>query len=355
MTSASKTIEEIGPVAAASSAPQLAVPVGLPVGPAIPGLGFRAWRDVSDYDAMAAVMVAASRADGVPWVPTGDQLRIDKQDSPTIDPARDIVLVEVDGGVVACAGTDRVIRDATPIYETWGAVHPEMRRRGLGSALIDWNIARSRERAAIADPGSPVAIQAHVEQGEVGQAALVVARGFEIIRRFQLMRRDLTDPIADVPLPDGLELRPVLPDQHRAIYEAQGEAFRDHWGAREPTDHGFEYTYGRKELDTGLWVVAWDDDEIAGVIENWIWTEENETLGVERGWLERVSVRRPWRRRGLARAMTAASLVGLRDAGMTEAMLGVDAGNSNGAVALYQGVGFEVHRTEFAYRRVFEA
>ena len=91
------------------------------------------------------------------------------------------------------------------------------------------------------------------------------------------------------------------------------------------------------------------------MIENWIWTEENETLGVRRGWLERVSVRRPWRRRGLARAMTTASLARLRDAGMTEGMLGVDAGNSNGAVALYEGVGFEVDRTEFAYRRVYDA
>jgi ribosomal protein S18 acetylase RimI-like enzyme len=40
---------------------------------------------------------------------------------------------------------------------------------------------------------------------------------------------------------------------------------------------------------------------------------------------------------------------------MTEAILGVDADNSNGAVGLYEGVGFEVHRTELAYRRVFEA
>ena len=169
------------------------------------------------------------------------------------------------------------------------------------------------------------------------------------------MRRDLTAPIPDVPLPDGLEIRPVTPEQHRAIYEAQGEAFRDHWGAREPTDHGFEYTYGRKELDTDLWVVAWDGDEIAGVVQNWIWPEENDTLGVKRGWLETsqrppavASTRaRPGDHRRVARR--------LRDAGMTEAMLGVDADNPNGALALYEGVGFEVHRTELAYRRVFEA
>src|SRR3954453_22463786 len=124
MTSTSKAIEEIASVAEPSSAPHVELPAGLPGRRAIPGLRFRAWRDVSDYDAMAAIMVAASGADGVPWVPTGYQLRIDKQDSPTIDPGRDIVLAEVDGHIVACAGTDRVIRDATPIYETWGAVHP---------------------------------------------------------------------------------------------------------------------------------------------------------------------------------------------------------------------------------------
>ena len=68
--------------------------------------------------------------------------------------------------------------------------------------------------------------------------------------------------------------------------------------------------------------------------------------------MERVSVGRPWRRRGLGRALTALSLVRLRDAGMTEAMLGVDATNPLGAVALYESIGFEVHRREFAYRRV---
>src|SRR6266540_544910 len=48
-----------------------------------------------------------------------------------------------------------------------------------------------------------------------------------------------------------------------------------------------------------------------------------------RGWLERISVRRPWRRRGLARAITAESLRRLRAAGLSEAMLGVDSENPN--------------------------
>ncbi len=152
-------------------------------------------------------------------------------------------------------------------------------------------------------------------------------------------------------MPEGIELRPVTVEQHRAIYDAQVDAFRDHWGHREGSEHGYEATYARKELDTSLWAVAWSGDEIAGVVENWIWADENAQLGIERGWLEKVSVRRPFRRRGLARALVAESLRRFRDAGMTDGMLGVDATNPLGALPLYEGVGFEVARRELAYRR----
>ncbi len=197
-------------------------------------------------------------------------------------------------------------------------------------------------------------IGSHAEDGQEGDRILAETNGFEPVRHFFLMRRDLSAPIPEVPLPDGMELRPVTPDQHRTIYDAQIEAFRDHWGRREGSEHGFQATYARKELDTALWAVAWSGDEVAGVVENWIWADENAQLGVERGWLEKVSVRRPFRRKGLARALVAELLRRFRDAGMTDGMLGVDATNPLGALPLYEGVGFEIERREVAYRRTDE-
>ena len=75
---------------------------------------------------------------------------------------------------------------------------------------------------------------------------------------------------------------------------------------------------------------------------------------MKRAWLESVSVRRPWRRRGLARALIAASLVDLRRRGIEEALLGVDAENPNGALALYEGRGFEVKVRAMCYRKTLE-
>ncbi len=225
-----------------------------------------------------------------------------------MDIATDVVVAEVHGRMVAIGEVERVLRDGIAVYHTWGNVHPEYRRRGLGRVLLDVNIRRAEERAGLEPADQPVELGAFVDEGETGPSALMAEFGFEPIRWFFLMRRDLTEPIPTMDLPAGLELRPVLPEHHRAVFDAEVEAFRDHWGSREKTDNDFELTHKTEELDTSLWVVAWDGDEIAGVVQNWIWPTENAQLGVERGWLEHISVRRPWRRRGLARAITAESL-----------------------------------------------
>jgi ribosomal protein S18 acetylase RimI-like enzyme len=216
---------------------------------------------------------------------------------------------------------------------------------------MGWNLAHVRRRASREDPLTPVDLEAFSEDSEVGHRAVLAAAGFEAVRHFFLMRRLGLDDIPVAPLPDGLEIRPVTEDHWRAILVAENEAFRDHWGHREMTESKYQATFTRSELDTGLWVVAWDGDEIAGVVQNWIWPEENERLGVKRGWLEHISVRRPWRRRGLARAITAASLVKLREAGLDEGMLGVDSENPNGALGLYEGLGFAVRSRAAAYKR----
>ncbi len=147
----------------------------------------------------------------------------------------------------------------------------------------------------------------------------------------------------------------MTPDQHRTIYDAQVEAFRDHWGHREGSEHGFEATYARKELDTSLWAVAWAGDEVAGVVENWIWADENAQLG-RRARLAREGQRppavppegpRPGARRRVAPA------VPRRRHDRRDARASTRPTRS-GRSPLYEGVGFEVERRELAYRRTDE-
>jgi mycothiol synthase len=62
-------------------------------------------------------------------------------------------------------------------------------------------------------------------------------------------------------------------------------------------------------------------------------------------------VRRPWRRRGLARAMLARSMKLHKEQGMTQTGLGVDTQNPSGALQLYESMGYEVVDTETTYQK----
>ena len=68
------------------------------------------------------------------------------------------------------------------------------------------------------------------------------------------------------------------------------------------------------DCDIGLWRVAWDGDEVVGSVLNAIYRLDNERLGVSRGWLDHVSVRRRWRGLGVAKALCAASFRALAGA-----------------------------------------
>ena len=123
------------------------------------------------------------------------------------------------------------------------------------------------------------------------------------VRYFFDMVRPTLDEIEVPDLPEGLEIRPVAGrDQLRQLFDADVEAFLDHWGGFDATDAAFEQFLADPDYDPTLMVVAWDGDEIAGSVTNVINEQENAELSRLRGLLDSVSVRRPWRGRGLGYA-----------------------------------------------------
>ena len=78
---------------------------------------------------------------------------------------------------------------------------------------------------------------------------------------------------------------------------------------------------------------------------------ENAAHNYKRGWVEDVCVRRPWRRRGLARALIAQVLQIFKGRGMTQAALGVDTENLTGALRVYESVGFRPTKRYSIYRK----
>ena len=316
--------------------------ITIPEAPSLPGLRFRRFRGPSDLPGMVEVITAAHRADKVDFFMTVDDLAHELEHAVNEDTARDLIVAEIDGRIVAYARASWSIRDGQYTYVSGGEVDPSVRRRGIGRALLHAEQERLRSIAATHPPDLPKRLQAWTFGGQVGTRALLHADGYETIRYFSEMARSLADPIPDRALPDGLEIRPVAPVDHRRIFDAEAEAFRDHWGYREQTDDDLERMFGYPDIDTSLWRVAWEGDEVAGVIVTTVPRAENAHLGTKRGWLDQISVRRPWRKRGVASALIVSAMAGLRERGLDTAMLGVDAENPTGALRLYEALGFRV-------------
>jgi hypothetical protein len=123
--------------------------------------------------------------------------------------------------------------------ESWGAVLGEQRRRGIGTALHRATRARLAEQAALDPSPKPRSFRSFALDIRRDDIGLLEREGYVPIRFGFEMRRFLTGRLPIRPLPVGLEIRPVTPDQHRAIFDADNEAFRDHWGHREQTDGDF--------------------------------------------------------------------------------------------------------------------
>ena len=327
--------------------------VELPDAPAIPGLTFRHFRGEADYPAMLAVNSGSKIADGLEHdLQTLDTLRGVYNNSTNHDLYQDQLLAEVAGQLVAY---NRVFwdteLDGTRVCFHVGFVLPEWRGRGIGRSLIHWAEARARQVYAAAGGDAPTVATAEAQDKMVGLARLLEAEGYAPVRSFFRRETPDLDNIPDIPLPDDLAIRPARPEHYHAVWAAHIEAVRDHWGATETAEGDFDLWLNHPMNQPDLWVVAWDGDQVAGSILNFINHEANGRTGQRLGYTESISVRRPWRRRGLARAMLARSMALHKALGMTQTALGVDTENPSGALRLYEAMGYVVTARETVYRK----
>jgi len=174
------------------------------------------------------------------------------------------------------------------------------------------------------------------------------AGGWEPIRYSFQMRIDLDDDVPAPVWPEGLAPRNVREDEHERVYEANQDAFSDHWDFhRVPFDEWMSFSVTDHSYDPSLWWLVDDGDELAAFsLNSWHFSGDPRF-----GWIGSLGVRKPWRRRGLATALLLHSFHDFRSKGGTRVGLGVDGENTTGAVRLYESVGMKVVRRNDMYER----
>jgi GNAT superfamily N-acetyltransferase len=327
----------------------------LPDAPDVPGLVFRRFHGESDYPGLATAGTAGREADGSEWVVSVEDVAREFAHLVNSDPSRDMIIAEMDSEI---AGFTRGEwwREDSGLYLYWFALHtaPLHRGQGIRRAMLHWIEARLREVAADHPADAPKQFTTHVAEKAQSLLALLESEGYRPVRFFNKMVRSLDEALPDFPMPAGLEMRPVLPEHYRLIWEADNEAFRDHWG-HGPAQESYyqEWLEDPVIFRPELWQIAWDVErnEIAGQVRTFINEPANEARDRRRGYTEFISVRRPYRKRGLARALIAESLRVLKAQGMTESALTVDSESLTGATRLYETCGFRAVSWTAAYRK----
>ena len=332
----------------------------IPDAPDIPGLVFRGFQGKSDFQVILDLINACKGPDQLDRSDTLEDITRAYEHLNNCDLYQDLMFAEVDGQPAAYVRVEWNI----DLEGRWmgfqiGYSDPQYRRQGIGTAMLGYFEEHLRQ---IADRHLAVGVikedtaryfEVFCADTELAKAHLFNKAGYTPVRFSYSMMRPLSEPVEITPMPEGLEIRKVQPDEYRQLWEADQEAFQDHWGYIEGTERDYQRWLKDPLNDPDLWRVAWDGDQVAGMVLNFLNEQENKEYNRLRGWTENISVRKPWRRRGLARALLTRSLEMFKDMGMDHAALGVDTQNPNGALNLYESVGFRVEKSYTVYWKAF--
>jgi mycothiol synthase len=299
---------------------------------------------MDDVPAVTKLLNDAEIADwGAPDY-TEDELRDDWEQYGG-DPGKAITLVVAPDGNFA--GYISFIDNGDGAFEADGYAHPAHVGKGIGT----WLIQESERRAYDILAGMPSAQRATIRSFTAGSnpraVDLLAHEGYDAIRHFWRMRINFDGPPAKPVWPEGLRVADARPGiDERAIYDASEEAFTDHFqfGPR-PDFETWERQRKRHGFDPSLWTVVWDGDQIAAVGLARMTAEGT-------GWISILGVRRPWRGKGLGRAILLHLFNQFHERGIPSVALGVDAANPTGATRLYESAGMRVIRNYVLFEKV---
>ena len=216
-------------------------------------------------------------------------------------------------------------------------VHPDYAHIGIQACLLHKMENFVWQCASLFPSGARITMEAWIDEANLPMRKLFEEHGFSIVRSTWRMEIEMEQTPPEPLLPEGILIRSFVPGQdERNTFEANDEAFRDHWG-HVPGNYTewLRWAIEREDFDPNIYFLACDNEQIAGV-----------SLCLQKpasGWVDDLSVRRPWRHRGVGMALLQHTFREFYRRGIYKVTLDVDSQNLTGATRLYQRAG--MHRT----------
>lgn len=342
---------------------------------ALPGL---AWAPFAREDAaeLNALFAVTREHDGDPERWSEAEL-LEYWDAERSRPTEDVLLGrdrEATVVAVAWSGLNRAVTSLRTAH-LGGAVHPEWRGRGIGRAVLAWELAHAADwdRATREEGFGPLALTAYCPVGQTDLRHLADRAGLPVVRFFH----EMTAPLVDLPLlrdsagepitvvaprieegartalpAAGIRMLDWDPARSDEVLALRNATFTEHWGSVEQTPGMWaEVTEG--STFRPAWCVLAEDEatgELVGFATGAAYEQDWEPQGFTEGYTDLLGVLPSHRGRGLATALLGEQQRRFAADGMQAAGLGVDTENSSNALRLYESLGYRSTSTTCAHR-----
>jgi ribosomal protein S18 acetylase RimI-like enzyme len=211
----------------------------------------------------------------------------------------------------------------------FGQVHPDFRRRGLGTFLLRWGIPQGHSLLASCPTDAPHILQISTESLTDASTRLYEQYGFRQHFAEDVMRYDLSHPLPQAPFPPGITLstwETILAEQ---FFQAYQDAFRDRMGDSPgwEAQQWIHWVTDDEDFLPGLSLLAQQGGQPVGFIV------------CSAGWIGQVGVRPAWRKQGIGAALVVEVLRRFQERREQQVLLDVNV-NNPGATQLYRQLGF---------------
>jgi len=259
-------------------------------------------------------------------------------------PGQDLFVVEAAGKVVGYIdvrpelGIGRAVLDCL--------VHPEQRRKGLGTDLFHRASRRARELGARV---------AHVPvlEDNVAAKGLLAKLGFGFVRRFLELKRELSEVHLSETEQGALLSRHLQAGEEDKLTQIQNRSFAGTWGYN-PTDvEDVVYRLNMIGSSPEDVILIFAADRPVGYCWTLVDPEASAAAGTNVGRIYMLGVDPDYRGSGIGKQALLAGLAHLKSKGIEVAELTVDSQNP-AACALYESGGFKISSTSAWYEKALD-
>jgi ribosomal protein S18 acetylase RimI-like enzyme len=224
-------------------------------------------------------------------------------------------------------------------------VVPEHRGRGIEEALMAHVFGYLRSRGV-------KAAQAGCHEPDGWRRALLLGAGFREVRAFYSMVWRGRAAEAPLCVPEGFRFERILmkeatDGQLSLLGEAVSDAMSEHFNFAPVTIERL-VKWRDALVDETLITLAWQGDLVVGACLAEDSNEYNRQNGTRDGYIGVLCVRKPYRKRGLGRALLTDAMGWQVGRGLDTVHLGVDGENPK-ALDLYKSMGYCVHNKNAVY------